>query len=87
MSVVTKFTCCVPTSFILRMGRASFPPAEARLDALADPLTEEVTLIPSRACIDRPVALLGDVHRHVNSHSVLAALGDEVGGVVDLIRR
>jgi hypothetical protein len=73
--------------FHLAHGSSVLPPAEALLDALADPLAEEVTLMPSRARIDRPDALLGAADRHGRRHSALAALGYEVGGVVCFVRR
>src|SRR6185312_6483117 len=65
---------------------AVLAPAEALLDSLAQSLAGKVTGMARRACIDRRVALRGEVHRHVRSHPALTAVGHEVGRIVALVR-
>ncbi len=57
-------------------------PAQALLDSLAPPLTGLVARV-----IDGAASIAVEVLRHVGRHSLLPALGDEVPGVVGLVRR
>src|SRR5258706_11242683 len=59
-------------------------PAEVFFDAFADPLTDPVSLMPSRAPVDSAAAATLDVHRHVRGDAALTTVGHEVARVIGL---
>ncbi len=61
-------------------------PAEVLFDAFANHLADDIAAMARGASIDRTTAAPLDVLCHVRSHVARSAVGDEIGGVVGLVR-